>query len=189
MDNDEFEIPDYDQLEKTNNNNNNSLNLNNSYKLPTNKKETVKQRYEEHVQATLDYRADMVESNQRSPSMPENESKQQQKPEDINVNYEELYRNAITSSDNININIDSNNSDNNNNNNNNSDELERVAMAYNAQRSKQIEQEEFKNRGSVTGTNIGKRDMFGQMCGRCDKLSMAVSKHIHLSAQLQSNLF
>ena len=145
MDNDEFEIPDYDQLEKTNNNNNNSLNLNNSYKLPTNKKETVKQRYEEHVQATLDYRADVVESNQRSPSMPENESKQQQKPEDINVNYEELYRNAITSSDNININIDSNNSDNNNNNNNNSDELERVAMAYNAQRSKQIEQEVANN--------------------------------------------
>ena len=145
MDNDEFEIPDYDQLEKTNNNNNNSLNLNNSYKLPTNKKETVKQRYEEHVQATLDYRADVVESNQRSPSMPENESKQQQKPEDINVNYEELYRNAITSSDNININIDSNNSDNNNNNNNNMDELERVAMAYNAQRSKQIEQEVANN--------------------------------------------
>ena len=138
MKNDDFEIPDYEELD-----NNKNINMNNSYRLPKRKAKTVKQRYEEHVQAALDYRADVAESNQEVSQ--ENKQQQQQQKErkkkEINVNYEELYRAAIIS--------DNDNSDTGNNNNNNTtEELDRVAIAYNATRSKQIEQEISRDNGN-----------------------------------------
>ena len=71
MKNDDFEIPDYEELD-----NNKNINMNNSYRLPKRKAKTVKQRYEEHVQAALDYRADVAESNQEVSQ--ENKQQQQQ---------------------------------------------------------------------------------------------------------------
>jgi hypothetical protein len=149
MKNDDFEIPDYEELDNNNNNNkNNNIDMNNSYRLPKRKAETVKQRYEEHVQAALDYRADLAESNQVATHEKKQQQQQQQQKEpkkkEINVNYEELYRAAIVSD---NDNSDAGNN-NNNNNNNTTEELDRVAIAYNATRSKQIEQEIARDNGN-----------------------------------------
>ena len=128
MDHGDFEIPEYDELDKkkTTSDEGKSVlaNKNDSYRLPTRTSgNNLKKKYEEHVQATLDYAADRAESNIQSKNPSERPSEEDAVNETA-VDYEEIYRSALTTTD---ARVAGQG-------------LDHVAVAYNAQRSKEIDE-------------------------------------------------